>query len=83
MNRKALTRFFCLTLLHLYNKIEVGVFYWTVLAPDIVNSGREEQGLNSVETSLGVLPPRELCDLAWQYLHRKRARPISTTQPSL
>jgi predicted nucleic acid-binding protein len=24
--------------------IEVGAFYWTVLAPDIVNSGREEQG---------------------------------------
>jgi hypothetical protein len=23
---------------------EVGAFYWTVLAPDIVNSGREEQG---------------------------------------
>ncbi len=27
---------------------EVGAFYWTVLAPDIVNSGREEQGLVSV-----------------------------------
>jgi hypothetical protein len=23
---------------------EVGSFYWTVLAPDIVNLGREEQG---------------------------------------
>jgi hypothetical protein len=23
---------------------EVGAFYWTVLAPDIVNPGREEQG---------------------------------------
>ena len=23
---------------------EVGDFYWTVQAPDIVNSGREEQG---------------------------------------
>jgi len=23
---------------------EVGAFYWTVLAPDIVNLGREEQG---------------------------------------
>jgi hypothetical protein len=28
--------------------VEVGVFYWTVLAPDIVNSGREEQGSISV-----------------------------------
>ena len=28
--------------------LEVGAFYWTVLAPDIVNSGREEQGLVSV-----------------------------------
>jgi len=27
---------------------EVGAFYWTVSAPDIVNSGREEQGLVSV-----------------------------------
>jgi hypothetical protein len=27
---------------------EVGAFYWTVPAPDIVNSGREEQGLISV-----------------------------------
>ena len=26
---------------------EVGAFYWTVLAPDIVNPGREEQGLVS------------------------------------
>jgi len=25
-------------------QIEVGAFYWTVLAPDIVNLGREEQG---------------------------------------
>jgi hypothetical protein len=24
-------------------RIEVGAFYWTVPAPDIVNSGREEQ----------------------------------------
>jgi hypothetical protein len=24
--------------------LEVGAFYWTVLAPDIVKSGREEQG---------------------------------------
>jgi hypothetical protein len=24
---------------------EVGAFYWTALAPDIVNSEREEQGL--------------------------------------
>ena len=23
---------------------EMGAFYWTVQAPDIVNSGREEQG---------------------------------------
>ena len=27
---------------------EVGAFYWTALAPDIVNSGREEQGSISV-----------------------------------
>ena len=27
---------------------EVGAFYWTVLAPDIVNSEREEQGSISV-----------------------------------
>ncbi len=27
---------------------EVGAFYWTVPAPDIVNPGREEQGLVSV-----------------------------------
>ena len=27
---------------------EVGAFYWTDLAPDIVNSGQEEQGLVSV-----------------------------------
>ena len=26
---------------------EVGAFYWTALAPDIVNPGREEQGLVS------------------------------------
>lgn len=32
-------------------KNEVGAFYWTVLAPDIVNPGREEQGLISVSTS--------------------------------
>ena len=24
-------------------RIEVGAFYWTVLAPEIVNSGREKQ----------------------------------------
>ena len=29
-------------------KPEVGAFYWTDLAPDVVNSGREEQGLLSV-----------------------------------
>lgn len=29
-------------------RIEVGAFYWTDVAPDIVNSGREEQGLLSV-----------------------------------
>ena len=29
-------------------KTEVGAFYWTVLAPDIVNPGREEQGSISV-----------------------------------
>ena len=27
---------------------EVVAFYWTALAPDIVNSGREEQGSISV-----------------------------------
>ena len=27
---------------------EVGAFYWTDWAPDIVNSGREEQGSVSV-----------------------------------
>ena len=27
---------------------EVGAFYWTVPAPDIVNSGREEQASVSV-----------------------------------
>lgn len=27
---------------------EVGAFYWTDVAPDIVNSGKEEQGLHSV-----------------------------------
>ncbi|MEY4807797.1 MAG: hypothetical protein RLZZ206_2186 [Cyanobacteriota bacterium] len=27
---------------------EVGAFYWTALAPEIVNSGREEQGSASV-----------------------------------
>ena len=29
------------------NILEVGAFYWTALAPDIVNPGREEQGLVS------------------------------------
>jgi len=29
-------------------RFEVGAFYWTVLAPDIVNPGREEQGSASV-----------------------------------
>ena len=28
--------------------IEVGAFYWTDMAPDIVNPGREEQGSVSV-----------------------------------
>jgi hypothetical protein len=27
---------------------DVGAFYWTALAPEIVNSGREEQGSVSV-----------------------------------
>ena len=27
---------------------EVGGFYWTALVPDVVNSGREEQGLVSL-----------------------------------
>jgi len=30
------------------NDTEVVAFYWTVLAPDIVNPGREEQGSVSV-----------------------------------
>jgi hypothetical protein len=30
--------------LHLHHRIEVDGFYWTALAPDIVTSGREEQG---------------------------------------
>ena len=29
-------------------ELEVDGFYWTVLTPDIVNSGREEQGSVSV-----------------------------------
>jgi len=29
-------------------QLEVGAFYWTVLTPDIVNLGREEQGSVSV-----------------------------------
>ena len=29
-------------------QFEVGAFYWTVPAPDIVNPGREEQGSVSV-----------------------------------
>jgi len=28
----------------LFNMLEVGGFYWSVLAPDIVKSGREKQG---------------------------------------
>jgi hypothetical protein len=32
----------------LVGRPEVGAFYWTVLAPDIVNPGREEQGSVSV-----------------------------------
>ena len=31
-----------------YLGAEVGAFYWTVLVPDIVNPGREEQGSVSV-----------------------------------
>jgi hypothetical protein len=31
-----------------YACCEVDAFYWTVLAPDIVNPGREEQGSFSV-----------------------------------
>ena len=37
-----------LFLLKFQRLYEVGAFYWTDLAPDIVNSGREEQGLVSV-----------------------------------
>jgi hypothetical protein len=62
---------------------EVGAFCWIVLAPDIVTPGREEQGSVSEQTSWGVLAPRELWGLTWQYLHRKRARLISASQPSL
>lgn len=40
--------------------IEVGAFYWTATAPDIVNPGREEQGSVSVYTAWGVRPPSEL-----------------------
>ena len=39
---------------------EGGDFYWTVLVSNIVNSGREKQGSISMQTSWGVLPPREL-----------------------
>lgn len=62
---------------------EVGAFYWAVLVPDIVEYGQEEQGSVSMWNSLGVLPPRDLCGLTWQYLHRNRAKLISTSQPSL
>jgi hypothetical protein len=30
--------------MQLSSRFEVGAFYWTVPAPDIVNLGREEQG---------------------------------------
>jgi hypothetical protein len=33
---------------HIAPQVEVVAFYWTVLAPDIVNPGREEQGSVSV-----------------------------------
>ena len=32
----------------LHSSFEVGAFYWTDMAPDIVNPGREEQGSVSV-----------------------------------
>lgn len=35
-------------LAQLFGIPEVGAFYWTALAPDIVNPGREEQGSVSV-----------------------------------
>jgi hypothetical protein len=37
-----------LPLVALHWRFEVGGFYWTVLAPDIVNPGREEQDSVSV-----------------------------------
>jgi len=64
-------------------KTEVDAFYFTVLAPDIVNSGREEQGLISVSIPLGILPPNELCGLTLLFLQWMRASPISASQPSL
>jgi hypothetical protein len=33
---------------HFASRSEVGAFYWTDMAPDIVNPGREEQGSVSV-----------------------------------
>jgi hypothetical protein len=51
MNQSSLQQFLH-TLLgmedHGITQTEVAAFYWTVLAPDIVNSGQEEQGLVSV-----------------------------------
>jgi hypothetical protein len=38
----------CAAVADLARQLEVGAFYWTVPAPDIVNSGREEQGSVSV-----------------------------------
>lgn len=45
---------------------EVGAFYWTALAPHIVNSGKAEQDSISMQTAWGVLPPRDLWGLTWR-----------------
>jgi hypothetical protein len=65
------------------SKSGVGAFYWTASAPEIVNSGREEQCLVSVKTAWEVRPSKELWGLTWQCLQRERARYISASQPSL
>jgi hypothetical protein len=62
--------------------VEVDAFYWTVPAPDIVNSGREEQGSLSVD----LIGSSASEGAMWPYMavpHRNRARLISASQPSL
>jgi hypothetical protein len=46
---------------------EMGAFYWTVPAPDIVNPGRQEQDWVSVLISWEFLPARELWGLAMEW----------------